>query len=116
MSFEVSPLTISVFYQFVGGLVHAWSMCKNSRDRDDDLDLIEVRAKIEETLDQIHETLRQNTSPFTWTKQKADAFFNILRELQTQIYRYQETTNTRHVLNLQAKIAMSIEAYNSERR
>jgi len=96
--------------------VHAWNMCKNPREKDDVLDLTETRTKIEEILDHLHEALSQNTSPFVWTKQKADAFFADIKELQTHIYRYQETTNTRHLINLRTKIALSLESYHSEKR
>jgi hypothetical protein len=102
--------TATLFQIFYNATI-LWKSVRNSCEKDEDLDMSSEREQINSIIDSTYHTLSKSVSARTLEKSKADSLFNDVQQLQTKIFRYQESTLTRATLNLQNKLALSFEAY-----
>jgi len=102
--------TATLFQIFYNATI-LWKSVRNSCEKDEDLDMSSEREQINSIIDSTYHTLSKSVSARTLEKSKADSLFNDVQQLQTKIFRYQESTITRATLNLQNKLALSFEAY-----
>jgi len=88
-------------------------MYQNNILKDEDLDLLEEREQISSKLNDVHVHILQHTNQMDWSLVRANKILKEIQELEKRIFKYQETTGTRLRLNLQNKMSLELDAFQS---
>jgi len=104
---------VYLLYHYSSSASKAWKMYQNNYLKDEDLELLEEREQINTKLNDVHTHIMQHTSHADWNKDRANKVLKEVLDLEKRIFKYQETTGTRLLLNLQNKMSLELDAFRS---